>query len=207
MYSELIWDFDGTLFDTYPISGANFAECILKEYGAIEDISEIIRHMKDSFGEAMAFYAGKYGFDDDFCRRFYDINDTRTPKIAKPLEGVPEILRFAVENGCRNYLYTHRNILTLNILRENGLIEYFTDFITSADNFERKPAPDALEYLAKKHSLNKDLCLMIGDREIDVLAAKNARMHGCLIPDDPSLPTCADHVIRNISELKDIITK
>ena len=152
----------------------------------------------------MNFYMEKYGFDEAFCHEFYEMNDARTPYMAKPLPGVVETLKYITENGGRNFLYTHRNILTLNILNENGVIGYFTDFVTSQDGFERKPAPDAVLHILNKHGIEKSEAAMVGDREIDVLAGKNAGISAFLIEDDMNRgkPTVADAVLKRISDLK-----
>ena len=81
MIRNLIWDFDGTLFDTYPVSGGNFQRCIEKAYGVNEDVDEIMAKMKNSFDTAMEFYANKYGFGQDFCRAFYHVNDSLSIKV------------------------------------------------------------------------------------------------------------------------------
>ena len=53
----------------------------------------------------------------------------------------------------------------------NGL---FFDRVTSLDGFPPKPAPDALNYLIRKHGLPRKDCVMIGDRDIDLDAGKAA---------------------------------
>ena len=46
--------------------------------------------------------------------------------------------------------------------------------------FPAKPAPDALLNLMARRSLEPAQCLMLGDRSIDVEAARNAGIAGCL---------------------------
>ncbi|MBR3842506.1 MAG: HAD-IA family hydrolase [Christensenellaceae bacterium] len=206
MIRNLIWDFDGTLFDTYPVSGGNFQRCIEDAYGVKEDVSEIMAKMKNSFDTAMEFYANKYGFGQDFCRAFYHVNDTSTPDLAKPFSGVREFCLLAKEKGCRHFLYTHRDELTKEMLKKHGLYDCFSGFITSADAFPRKPAPDAINYLLEKYGMAKDDAVMIGDREIDILAGKNAGIYACLFfPENGAFPkTAADFKIREIMELKKV---
>ena len=59
-------------------------------------------------------------------------------------------------------------------------VKYFDDFVTAEHNFPHKPAPDAILYLIKKHNMNLNETIMIGDREIDVLSGKNAGIQACL---------------------------
>ena len=44
----------------------------------------------------------------------------------------------------------------------------------------RKPSPRMIEEAIEKYNLNRDDCFMIGDKDIDVLAAKNAKIRGFL---------------------------
>ena len=46
-----------------------------------------------------------------------------------------------------NFIYTHKGITTLEVLKNNGLIDYFDEIITSDNGFKRKPSPEALRYL------------------------------------------------------------
>ena len=44
----------------------------------------------------------------------------------------------------------------------------------------RKPSPRMINEAIMKYNLNRDNCFMIGDKNIDVLAAKNAQIRGFL---------------------------
>ena len=44
----------------------------------------------------------------------------------------------------------------------------------------RKPSPRMIEEAIEKYNLKRDDCFMIGDKNIDVLAAKNAKIRGFL---------------------------
>lgn len=49
----ILWDFDGTLFDTYPVYTTIFKKVLNDEY---IDRNEIFRHLKVSFGHASSYY-------------------------------------------------------------------------------------------------------------------------------------------------------
>tara|TARA_Y100001935_G_scaffold14117_2_gene10718 strand:- start:1013 stop:1525 length:513 start_codon:yes stop_codon:yes gene_type:complete len=51
---------------------------------------------------------------------------------------------------------------------------------TETSETRRKPSPRMIEEAIKKYNLNRDDCFMIGDKDIDVLAAKNAKIKGFL---------------------------
>jgi D-glycero-D-manno-heptose 1,7-bisphosphate phosphatase len=51
---------------------------------------------------------------------------------------------------------------------------------TEISKTRRKPSPRMIEEAIIKYKLNRDDCFMIGDKDIDVLAAKNAKIRGFL---------------------------
>ena len=48
------------------------------------------------------------------------------------------------------------------------------------ENSRRKPSPVMINEAVKKYNLNKSKCFMLGDKENDVLTAKNASIKGFL---------------------------
>ena len=69
-------------------------------------------------------------------------------------------------------------------LNHDGLSDLFSDAVTRLDGFPAKPAPDALRYLIQKHRLDLSRCVMVGDRDIDLDAAKNAGIACALFDPD-----------------------
>lgn len=55
MYKHIIWDFDGTLFDTYPVMAKIFKE-VLKEHEVEEPLEEIMKQLKVSASSALKYY-------------------------------------------------------------------------------------------------------------------------------------------------------
>jgi len=105
-----------------------------------------------------------------------------------PYEGAKRMLESVCEHGGRNYLYTHSGNITIDALKACGMDHLFVDFVTSDNGFKAKPAPDALLYLLDKHALNPATCVMVGDRDIDLLAGKNAGISGAMYDPDGFYP-------------------
>ena len=111
-----------------------------------------------------------------------------------------------MEQGKRNFLYTHTDTLAYRLLEKWGLMQYFTDAIDGSMDFPRKPAPDALLYLMKKNNMIPAQTLMVGDRDIDIDVGHNAGTAGCLYDYEKFYTECkADHSILKLAELKAII--
>ena len=106
------------------------------------------------------------------------------------------------EMGIRHYLYTHRDKKALWHLERDGIRQLFQDAVTSDDRFPMKPAPDALLALMERNRLDPKECLMIGDREIDILSGVNAGMDGLLFDPDGFYPTTkAMKTVRSMAEI------
>ena len=179
-YVNLIWDFDGMLFNTYPRMAAAFQKALL-EMGVEDSLDHILNRIKISVRQAAAEYAEEHGLERaELSAKYQKYEHSMPIETMIPYEGMCELLKDAVNAGCRHFLYSHRDESALAALDLHGIRELFTGAITWADHFPAKPAPDALLHLMKKHNLNSNETLMLGDRDIDTLAARNAGISGTL---------------------------
>ena len=71
----------------------------------------------------------------------------------------------------------------------------------------RKPGTGLIEKAVRQHSISLELSYMIGDRESDVLAGRNAGMTTILLNRTQAVipETGADHVIHSLEEVLNII--
>lgn len=205
MITEFIWDFDGMLFDTYPHTTAALCE-YYRRHGIFIDPEEAFSELKISIRKAFS----RFGMTSEGEKEFYEIEDDLDfEPQGFPYKGVPEMLRYIVENGGRNYLFTHRDRVSVQYLDRYGLTSLFTDFVTREMDFPFKPAPDGIEYLLRKHSLEKSSCIMLGDREIDCLSGLNAGISALLFDEFSTLSDCKytfysesiDGVFQKVKEL------
>lgn len=184
MISHFIWDFDGTLFDTYPQMALSLQRA-LETLGIQEPIRNILSHMKQSsVGAAAAACGRRHGLEVPLLMERFRANERSNKDSLLPYPGAARVCHTVCALGGRNYLYTHRNRSALDALARCGLAGCFEDAITLEGGFPRKPAPDALRFLCAKHHIPPDEALMTGDRDIDLLAAARAGIAGCLFDPD-----------------------
>ena len=179
-YINLIWDFDGMIFNTYPRMAAAFQKALL-EMGVEDSPETVMNRIKISVRQAAVEYAEEHGFErTELSSKYQEYEHAMPIETMIPYDGMCDLLRDAAGAGCRHFLYSHRDESALAALDLHGIRGLFDDAITWADHFPAKPAPDALLYLMKKHHLSPDETLMLGDRDIDTLAARNAGIYGAL---------------------------
>ncbi|MEK5389725.1 HAD-IA family hydrolase [Margalitia sp. FSL K6-0131] len=204
MYKHIIWDFDGTLFDTYPVMAKIFKE-VLKEQKIEEPIEEIIKQMKVSASSALIYYEKKYQIDKEFIAKYQKRKNEAELELSKPFDAIEEICKYIHSTNRNNYLLTHRGESSIELLKKYGLYGYFSDFITSKQGFERKPSPDAINYLINKYNIIHSEAIMIGDRDLDLLSGKNAGISACYFTEGNEKNNNADYIINNFQQLYSIV--
>lgn len=202
-YRHIVWDFDGTLFDTYPIM-ARAMQGMLEERGIEEPLEDIIAHMTVSMGEALRHYERLYHLPENFYA-LYKLRRRAMEEEIRPYPCVPSLLRSICQAGGRNYVFTHRGESTEYFLKKFAIADCFTDFVTSRQSLPRKPAPDGMLYLIRKHDLHPEKILMIGDRPLDILAGKNAGTDACFFSERGESCDAADYTVHNLESCSEII--
>lgn len=177
-YKYYIYDFDGTISDSYSVFTKAFL-MMLEDFGINDTYESVYSKLKISFGHALKCY--------DFSnadRKPSDIfKEIRAPLLlteAKPYSDAEKLLSAVIENGGKNYIYTHSGSIIWEMLEKWDLKKYFAGGVTADMNFPLKPAPDALNYLCQEYKIDKSKAVMIGDRDIDIVAGKNAGIEGIL---------------------------
>lgn len=199
-----IWDLDGTLLDSYPIIASSLKDA-LSVLGYESDPEELMKVIRfKSVNDYISLVNSRCGIDEkaaaDTCRR---IRRGRLESTG-PMEHAVSCLAALAENGCRHFVYTHSGSEIIPVLEKAGLLPYFTEVLTIESGFARKPDPEAINYLLNKYELSRDNCYYVGDRELDILAARNAEIGGILfIPDTRyGTPTGFEkHVVYDLNDI------
>lgn len=184
IYEDYFWDFDGTLFDTYPTMVEAFVKVFEDNQIKVDkkEVYEIMRRY--SVGEAINWYSKDTKLDKKVLRRHFDEEDVQLLDRVSLFENVEILLEKIVKNGGRNFLLTHRDESSMKVLKRDKIDKYFTDYVTAKNKFPRKPNPESLNYLIEKNQVNRKKAVMIGDRNLDIQAGHNAQIAGILFDPD-----------------------
>lgn len=196
---KYIWDFDGTLFDTYPamVDGAWQA---LKDFGISMDKKEIYFKMKK--------YSTSYLINESNlnAREFNELfhrYEKESTEVSRPFPETKQVLEMLKDNGGRHFILTHRlTESTWGLLKEHRLAHLIEEVVGIDQDFPRKPDPASLNYLIDTFHLERTDTMMIGDRRLDIEAGKNAGVATCLYDIDHFLGEIpADYVVGNLNEI------
>ena len=193
MIRNILWDFDGTLFNTYPAFGKAFRKAI-NDLGKDLPDEWIIEKAKVSMDYCLESIVERCGLDatlidEKFTEHYHEIQPNDQP----PFAGADKVCRFIVEKGGKNVIVTHRRGAgMLRLLDAFDMRRFFSAWITSDDEYPDKPDPTSFLAVMKSESLNSAETLAIGDRDIDILAGQGAGLTTCLFNDktvnaDPSM--------------------
>ena len=176
-YRHFFWDFDGTLYDTY---GRITRACLkgLQDLGISAPFDEVYALDKRTLEECARVFSARYPSVtvQDVMDAYYRHSEEESIDAVQLYPGVRDALRRVIDGGGANYLFTHRGESTFKFLKRDRLEDLFADMVTSLDGFARKPSPEGLNHLVRKHGLDVRQCIMLGDRDIDLDAGKNAGM-------------------------------
>jgi HAD superfamily hydrolase (TIGR01549 family) len=202
-FRNLIWDFDGTIFDTYPEITRAFIDVLKKDYGIEYDYQQAYSLAKASITFCIESLADEFNIDrEEFSENFKKRYFGELTFEDKPFEDVEEVLKYVSKKG-GNFLITHRGFESLNeFLIRHDFNKYFIEIVSSDANFPLKPDPASFNYIIDKYKLKKEETLGVGDRILDIEAANSAGIKSCFFDSRGSKIGVADY---NISRMIDLL--
>lgn len=106
-------------------------------------------------------------------KEHYEIN--KANKTA-PYDGIIDSLKELRANGYKLALVSNKHDDALSALNKCYFDELFDFSIGSSDEIPKKPAPDMVDIALNELSTSKDEAVFIGDSEVDIQTANNAKL-------------------------------
>ncbi len=201
MIRNVIWDVDGTLFDTYPGIVRAFGDA-LRDLGAAAPaatISELCLVSLDHCADVLArdHAVSRQALEDRFGRRYAE----RAVSDSPPFAGVIDVCRHIRAIGGANVIVTHRRrASTEALLAANDMAGLFAGLVTADEGYPRKPDPTMFELALVEHRLARPETMAIGDRALDIEAGQSAGLFSCLYGPRSVAPR-ADLVVDDYEQL------
>lgn len=175
MYETILFDLDGTLTD--PGEGiTNSVAYALKKYGIeVSDRSELYKFIGPPLVDS---FMGYYGFSEEkalqaveYYREYFRDRGIFENRV---YEGVEDMLRSLQVSGKRIVLATSKpEEFALRILEHFDLKKYFSVVAGASMDSSRSKKGDVIAYaLSMCDGIDKNTAIMIGDREHDIIGAK-----------------------------------
>jgi len=180
MIRNIIWDVDGTLFDTYPAIARAF-QAALMDFGYEAPFDWVAQLAQVSLGHCTATLAAQYDLDEnEIGQKFNSHYNQVKPEDQPPFPGVVSICEYICSAGGKNVIVTHRGQLgTVELLDAHDMTRFFAGWITRNDGHAKKPHPAAFEAAIQQYGLQREATITVGDREIDISAGQAAGLFSC----------------------------
>ena len=177
MYKTILFDFDGTVFDT----GEGIMKSVQYAAGCFGYSEPDWRALRSFVGPPLVeSFARRYGVDEEtakaMCAKYRErYSESGLDECAVYL-GVPELAQYLRGLGAKVAVATGKPTpFTVDILRRHGVLDCFDDVLGSEFDGTRNHKWETIEILLDR--LGRDNAVMVGDRDNDVLAAAR-----CSIP-------------------------
>lgn len=181
MIKNIIWDFDGTLFDTYPAITRAFQQALL-DFGYDMPEGLFFELVNVNMDHCIEQIATRFSIDPaaylDRFRRYYR---KMAPDSSPPFPGAEAVCKQIIARGGQNFIATHRRKASATeLLTYFKMTHLFSDCLFGDDDYPRKPDPAMFNHLVENHELDKEETLAAGDRALDIQAGKAAGIATCL---------------------------
>ncbi len=125
-----LWDFDGTLMDTYPLLTEVFVR-IAAENGVRLTAENALSLLKGTLRDACAALSALTDISvDELLKECRAAEAERLLDAPKLLCGIPELLLALCERGVRHYVVTHRDLRCRDMLAQCGVLPLISGFLT-----------------------------------------------------------------------------
>ncbi len=212
MYAYLLFDLDGTMFDTSQGVTRSVCYALQKMGYPIPDDSLLRRFIGPPLVEGFMTYCG---FDAADARRATDFYRERYSTVgyleAEPYAGMPELLADLKRSGRTLAVATGKPIVyAAKILARYGFDAYFSTIATPELDGTRETKFELISTVLGELGVKRDeydRVAMIGDRHFDIVGAHEVGVDGIGVRYGFSEPgefeaVNTDHIVDSVEELR-----
>ena len=175
-YDAILFDVDGTLIDSAP-GILNTLEEVFSTMGVAMPRSEMNRYIGPPLRKSFAEHFSDPAKIEEATERYRRSYAVKGSHECEAYPGVVEMLRRLKEAGLTLCTATCKptDVVT-PILKEKGLLPYFTFVGGASMNESRDTKTDVIAHVLAQPMLQGRRVLMVGDRSDDMIGAANCRL-------------------------------
>ena len=184
MYKLVVFDLDGTLANTLYDLAYSMNKALVENGMPPHDAEKYNQFVGNGINNLVTRVLGDKGNNQDLHKKVKDYFDYYYPlhlcDYTVAYDKMSDVLSRLSEFGIKTAVLTNKpQVFVPQILSALYPEHDFCDVIGNCAEFERKPSPQALEYIIEKAGVNKNEVLYVGDSDVDVFTAHNAGVMVC----------------------------
>ena len=201
MIQNIVWNIDGTLFETYPAITYALSRS-LNRLGMPVALNTIDGLVRQSFDLCLVTLSRRYKVDADALQKFFDEEyQILPPENQLPVAGAGEVCRFIQDQGGRNLaLYDHNGECARRLLAVHGFAPFFVDGIHAGGGSSPGAAALHLETAVNRLGLERKETLAVCDGDFNLRVGRAAGLQTCCIG-QASIAEPADLYFKDYSQL------
>ena len=210
----IIFDLDGTLIHSIPDMCVAMNKTL--EHFELRTISE--EKLQEFVGEGMLklsenvlkFLGADLNLIDNFFLMYRKEYSEKPYDLTTLMPGVKDILKYLSYKKVRINICTNkRQHIADKILELMNLSDNFDFIVGAKENVPLKPHRQMVDFICNQYNSNENEFIMVGDTNVDILAAKNAGISSIIVDGGYTNKDCkslgADLYLNNMSELKSVL--
>ncbi|MBQ8785435.1 MAG: HAD hydrolase-like protein [Alphaproteobacteria bacterium] len=209
VYKYVVFDWDGTLADTYPVLSAAYDYAFTKlnmpsiSYDEVKRITSTLQN-RDTLG---CMFGEK---KEEAAKYFYEYIEKHHTEKLLPFDGAKDVLEYCKNSGKLIYLITNKSKQYIHDeIKILGFEKYFEKVVAAKEYEYDKPHPVACQAIFDYKLPPAEEIIVIGDGDADVKTAEALGGADSIICDakDKYVGSKPTYKIKNIAEAIKILEK
>lgn len=210
---HIVFDWDGTLADTYPVISKAYEHTFKSlnlpaiPYKEVKRLTSTLPN-KDTLGYIFG------PLKDEAKKHYYEYIEQHHVSNLKPMPFAKELLEFCQDKGFKMYLISNKKRpYLLEEISHLGFSSFFDSIVAAGDSPEDKPSPVAAHAVFHNDLPSADSILVIGDGAADYKTAKaydrQDKKSTCVIhdPDGQYSGPDPDFKVKSLEEIINLLNK
>jgi len=212
-YTVALFDLDGTIIDPLIgiVNSVKYAlDCMKIKYSKTETFEKFIGPPLDqSFQNFYSLSESQAREAVEFYRVYYKKSGIEQNHL---YEGIKELFQDMLKQNILLYVATSKpTSFAIDILKHYKIANYFKEIVGANLNLTRTAKKEIIEYIFTKYpDIEKNKCVMIGDRSYDIIGAKKNQIDciGVLYgygSHEEMIDVKPTYIVENVAELRKIL--
>ncbi|SEB56274.1 HAD family hydrolase [Paenibacillus sp. GP183] len=210
---SVLFDFDGTLADTLPLTFCAFRSVFQKYENKLMNNEEIINTFGPTEEEIIKLNITNKELVDSAIEHYYEIYENHFHEMVKMPSEIVDLIKDLFRQNIKMAIITGKSRRCLDICLKNfGISDFFIMSITGDEVTKPKPDPEGIFKAIQLMDLRSHEVVFVGDSNADIMAGKSANILTIGANWFETVQTTnflmePDHIFTRTEDLKSLINK